>query len=257
MPDVINQIYPWKNFTIQTLKAGQIPLWNPYSFSGTLQLANYQSAVLSPFNLLFFILPFIDAWSILVLLQPLLAGIFMYLLMRSFGVKKTGSLVSSIAFMFCGFMTTWMGYATLGYAILFLPLALFSIEKFYASDKIRYLLLLAISIPLSFFSGHFQISLYFLLFVLGYLVYKLICDRNYSKSLKLFIFTFFGLLLSLPQLLPSIELHSQTLRSTIFIKGEVIPWGYISTFIAPDFLGNPVTRNDWFGHYAEWNAYMD
>jgi len=256
MPDVIGQIYPWKHFTIQTLKTGQIPLWNPYSFSGTPHLANYQSAVFSPFNLLFFVLPFIDAWSVLVLLQPLLAGLFMYLLMRTLGVKKTGSVISSIAFMFCGFITTWMGYATLGYSILFLPLAIFSIEKFYTSNKIRFLFLLAITIPLSFFSGHFQISLYFFVFVLGYLLYKLILDREFTKSLYLFIFVFFGLLFSLPQLLPSIELYSQTLRSTLFQKGEIIPWGYLSTFLAPDFLGNPVTRNDWFGHYAEWNAYI-
>lgn len=256
MPDVIGQIYPWKHFTIQSLKAGQIPLWNPYSFSGTPHLANYQSAVFSPFNILFFVLPFIDAWSILVLLQPLFAGLFMYLLMRALSVVKTGSLISSIAFMFCGFITTWMGYATLGYAILFLPLAIFSIEKFYLSNKIRYLFLLSLTIPLSFFSGHFQISLYFFVFVLGYLIYKLITDRRYSKSLYLFLFTFFGLLFSLPQIFPSIELYAQTLRSTLFQKGEIIPWGYVSTFIAPDFLGNPVTRNDWFGHYAEWNAYI-
>ena len=256
MPDVIGQIYPWKHFAIESWKTGQIPLWNPNSFSGTPLLANYQSAVLSPFNILFFILPFIDAWSILVLLQPLMAGIFMYLLMQALNIKKTGSLISAISFMFCGFLTTWMGYATLGYAILFLPLAIYSIEKFYSSNKIRFLFLLSFTIPLSFFSGHFQISLYFFIFVLGYLLYKVILDRRYLKSLYLFIFTFFGLLFSLPQLLPSIELYSQTLRSILFQKGEIIPWGYLSTFIAPDFLGNPVTRNDWFGHYAEWNAYI-
>ncbi|MBI2420758.1 MAG: YfhO family protein [Candidatus Levybacteria bacterium] len=58
------------------------------------------------------------------------------------------------------------------------------------------------------------------------------------------------------QFLPSIEFYSQSLRGSDFLKNEVIPWGYISTFLAPDFLGNPVTRNDWFGHYAEWNAYI-
>src|SRR5450830_666529 len=68
MPDIIGQIYPWKTFTIDSLKSGFIPLWNPYSFSGTPHLANYQSAVLSPFNLGFFVLPFVDWWSILVLL---------------------------------------------------------------------------------------------------------------------------------------------------------------------------------------------
>ena len=256
MPDVIGQIYPWKHFTIQTLKAGQIPLWNPYSFSGTPHLANYQSAVLSPFNLIFFILPFIDAWSVLVLLQPLLAGLFMYLLMRALGLKRPGSLISSIAFMFCGFITTWMGYATLGYSILFLPLAIFSIEKFYSSNKIRHLFLLSLTIPLSFFSGHFQISLYFFVFVFFYVVFKFFQTKNIPNTFYLILSTFLGVLLSLPQLLPSIELYTQTLRSTLFQKGEIIPWGYLSTFIAPDFLGNPVTRNDWFGHYAEWNAYI-
>ncbi len=256
MPDVIGQIYPWKHFTIQSLKAGQIPLWNPYSFSGTPHLANYQSAVLSPFNILFFVFPFIDAWSVLVLLQPLLAGLFMYLLMRALGLKRPGSLISSIAFMFCGFITTWMGYATLGYSILFLPLAIFSIEKFYSSNKIRYLFLLSLTIPLSFFSGHFQISFYFFVFVVSYIIFKFFQTKNRPNTFYLALFAFFGVLLSLPQLLPSIELYSQTLRSTLFQKAETIPWGYMPTFIAPDFLGNPVTRNDWFGHYAEWNAYI-
>src|SRR5205814_4002669 len=25
---------------------------------------------------------------------------------------------------------------------------------------------------------------------------------------------------------------------------------------SPDFFGNPVTRNDWFGHYAEWASFV-
>src|SRR5579885_2600913 len=64
MPDVITQIVPWKFFTIQMWKSGQVPLWNPYSFSGTPHLANYQSAVLSPLNILFFIFSFVSAWSL-------------------------------------------------------------------------------------------------------------------------------------------------------------------------------------------------
>ncbi len=256
MPDVIDQIYPWKTFTIDTLKSGQIPFWNPYSFSGTTHLANYQSAVLSPFNILFFILPFIDAWSLLVLFQPLLAGIFMYLFLRSLKLKEESSLLGSIAFMFCGFITTWMAYATLGYAILFLPLALYSLEKFYSSKKFRFLILFSLTVPLSFFSGHFQISIYFSLFVAAYILFKFYQTKNLQNTIFVLLYTIIGFLFTLPQILPSIELYTQTLRSAIFEKLEVIPWGYLSTFVAPDYLGNPVTRNDWFGHYAEWNAYI-
>src|SRR5258706_10766472 len=118
MPDVITQIYPWKNLTIDIFKNFQIPLWNPYSFSGSPHLANYQSAVLSPFNILFLLFKFVDAWSLLILLQPLLAGLFMYLCLSSLGITKKSSILGSISFMFCGFITTWMAYGTLAYSIL-------------------------------------------------------------------------------------------------------------------------------------------
>lgn len=256
MPDIITQIYPWKNLVIDAWKSGTIPLWNPYSFSGTPLLANYQSAVFSPFNILFVILPFVDAWSILVLIQPLMAGLFMYLLLITLNKSKVASLISSISFMFCGFITVWMGYATLGYAIIFLPLAIFAIEKYYISNKVKYLILVSLSIPLSFFSGHFQISSYFLIFTCIYVIYKFLCEKNFLSTLNLGLAIISGLLISMVQFLPSIEFYSQSLRGSDFLKNEVIPWGYISTFLAPDFLGNPVTRNDWFGHYAEWNAYI-
>ncbi|MDO8659106.1 MAG: YfhO family protein [Candidatus Parcubacteria bacterium] len=255
MPDIITQIYPWRHLAIETWKQGQVPLWNPYTFSGNPLLANYQSAVLSPLNLLFFILPFVDAWSILVLFQPLLAGLFMYLFVRSLKVSNVGALISSISFMFCGFITAWMGYATLGYAILFLPFSLFCIEKYFETKRRIFLFLLSLTFPLSFFSGHFQISLYFLIAILSYVVYKLIVSKNIHNTLYVILYTFFGLLLIMPQILPSIELYLESFRNSFFQIGG-ISVGYLPSFLAPDFFGNPVTRNTWFGHYAEWNAYI-
>lgn len=255
MPDIITQIYPWRHLAINIWKTGQVPLWNPYTFSGNPLLANYQSGVLSPFNLLFFIFPFIDAWSILVLLQPLLAGIFMNLFMRSLKISKAGGLIAALSFMFCGFITSWMGYATLGYAILFLPLSFFCIEKYFETKGNIFLFLLSLTLPFSFFSGHFQISLYFLITLLSYIIYKGIVSRNIRNTFYIILYTFFGLLLIMPQVLPSIELYLQSFRNSFFQTGG-IPIGYLPSFLAPDFFGNPVTRNTWFGNYAEWNAYI-
>ncbi|MDP3988172.1 MAG: YfhO family protein [Candidatus Levybacteria bacterium] len=256
MPDVVDQIYPWKNFTIQTWKIGQVPLWNPYDFSGNPNLANFQTAVFSPFNLLFFVFPFADAMSIVILLQPILAGLFMYLYTRSVNFSKKASLLSSLSFMFCGFITVWMVYATLPYAILFLPLALYAIEKYWQSKKIIFLLILLLTIPLSFFSGHFQISLYFTFFVFGYIVFKYLLSKNLNLALGSFCAMFLGIAISLFQIFPAIELYKEAIRSSIFQAGEQIPLSYLPTLLAPDFFGNPVTRNDWFGHYAEWNGYI-
>jgi len=241
MPDVISQIYPWKKLTIDTWKMGQMPLWNPYSFSGTPLAGNYQSAVFSPFNLLFFILPFIDAWSILILLQPLLAGIFMYIFVRSLERSRAASLISAIAFMFCGFMVCWMAYGTLGYAALFLPLIFWGIH----TKKRK---AVAIGVGLSLLSGHFQVSMYVAGGALAYVVWK--------KQWKYLIYIVAGFIIAAPQILLGIKSFLESTRSAGVLKGEVIPWQYLMTMLAPDFYGNPVTRNDWFGHYAEWAGFI-
>lgn len=253
MPDVATQIYPWKKFTINTYKIGQLPLWNPYNFSGNPHLANDQSAVLSPFNLLFFVFPFLDAWSLLILLQPLLAGLFMYLMLRSFGLKKVSSLAGSISFMFCGFLTVWMAYGTLAYAILFLPLSIFSIQKYLNSRKNIYILILSLTVPLSFFAGHFQTSFYFLLALSVFLIFKIL---NGQKMFLPIIAVIFGLVISLLQIVPSLEFYDNSVRSSSFLKSDTIAFQYLATIFSPDYFGNPVTRNDWFGHYAEWSSFV-
>lgn len=255
MPDVITQIYPWKKLTIDSWKNGEIPLWNPFSFSGTAHAANYQSAVFSPFNLLFFILPHIDAWSVMILLQPILAGLGMYLFLTTLRVSRTGRVLGSLAFMFCGFMTVWMAYGTLVYAVLFLPYALFAIEK-HMEQSAWAASLLSILIALSFLSGHFQISLYVLVFIALYVLYMITTTRHKKRAAVLVPAIFFGLCLSGIQLLPAYSAYQESVRSGLFLKGEIIPWNYLVTLFAPDFYGNPVTRNDWFGHYAEWAGYV-
>lgn len=239
MPDVITQIFPWKNLTIDTWKSGSIPLWNPYSFAGTPHAANYQSAVFSPLNLLFFVLPFLDAWSLLVLLQPLVAGIGMYVFLRSCERSSSGSTTGAVGFMFCGFLTTWMAYGTLGWAVSFLPWAFWAVR--------RSPFLLAIAIALSFLSGHFQVSVYVLAATVFYILYR--------RKFNLLWFVLAGLLLAAPQLLLTFDAYLSSTRNVAIGKIEVIPWQYLITAVIPDFFGNPVTRNDWFGHYAEWASY--
>lgn len=255
-PDIITQIYPWRYFDIQEIKKGHFPFWNPYSFAGTPHLANYQSAVLFPLNILFFLpFSFINIWSLLVILQPLLAGFGMLFLMKKFGVSKAGSIISSFSFMFCGFIVTWMGYATLGYAILPLPFAFFTVLKYVETKKHKWLIFLSLTFLFSFFSGHFQTSIYFSLAVFGFILYRFIFFEEKQAYIEAFLFSIFGLLLAMPQILPSIEFYSESVRSNLFQKMEAIPWNYLPTLLSPDYYGNPVTRNDWFGHYAEWNGF--
>ena len=253
-PDIIGQIVPWRHFAIEELKKGSIPFWNPYSFSGNPHLANYQSASLFPLNLLFFLpFDFIDVWGFLVILQPLIAGLSMYVFVRNLKRSPNASLISSFAFMFCGFIVTWMGYATLGYAIIPLPFALYCIDTFNKTKKEKYGIFLSLTFLFSFFAGHFQTSIYFALAVFLYAIYALVISKK--RQFKVLLYLCAGILMTMPQVLPSIEFYLHSVRSELFQKMEAIPWKYWTTLFAPDFYGNAVTRNDWFGHYAEWNGY--
>ncbi|KKR87222.1 MAG: hypothetical protein UU34_C0006G0041 [Candidatus Curtissbacteria bacterium GW2011_GWA1_41_11] len=242
MSDVITQLYPWKKITIDSWKQLQIPAWNPYQFAGYPLLANVQSAVWTPLNLLFFIFPFNDAWSFLILLQPIAAAIGMFLFVRSIGQSKLAGLLSSISFMFCGFIVVWMAYGTLVWAALSLPWILWSLTQ-------KRWIISSLFVAFSLFSGHIQTSLY----VIGAsLLFSLYQRKQVTKAL---LGLLLGVVIAMPQLIPTIRFYDQSVRSELFGKLEVIPWNYLPTILAPDILGNPVTRNDWFGHYAEWASY--
>ncbi|MEK7577148.1 MAG: YfhO family protein [Patescibacteria group bacterium] len=256
MPDVITQIYPWKHITIESFKRGQIPLWNPLSFSGTVHAANYQTAVFSPINILYFIFSSPTAWSISILLQPLLAGFFMYLFLKSETLSKEACIIGSVSFMFCGFLVTWMAYGTLGFAALVLPLCFYAVNMALNDKKWWAYPLVSLAVWFSLVSGHFQTSLYVLIATTIYALYSGCAKQKYKQILYIVLFIILGVLATSNQLFITYDAFKETVRSSSFIKGEIIPWMYVITLFAPDFYGNPVTRNDWFGHYAEWAGFI-
>jgi len=250
--DVLRQIYPWKTLSLGLLKIGEIPLWNPYSFSGTPLLANFQSAIFYPFNILYLFLPQIKAWSTLVFLQPLLASFFTYLFARKIGISKLGSLLSGLSYGFSSFMTVWLEYNTIGHVIAWFPLLLYGVEKIFEKIKISSILLFVVPIVMSIFAGHPQVAFYSFIFAFFYIFYKVLVSKNNVKKYGiklLFIILLFLLSVGITaiQILPGIELIRESARVphdyNFFINKVLFqPWQFIM-LIVPDFFGNPATRN--------------
>lgn len=260
IPDVPGEIFPMRSLVIDLWKEGIVPLWNPYILSGTPLLANFQSAAFFPLNFLFWLFSKIDSWSILVLVQPLLAGVFTYFFVRSLGLQKIAALLSALSFMFCGFLTVWNTYTTLGFTILFLPLILFLTEKYFQNDRKGFLPFITVFLGISFLSGHIQTWTYVFLATLVYATVRFFILRKNEKLGPLVKFLFFAFLvvpLVALQLFPTLEFYQYTGRSLAKNDSSSgIPWVYLITLLSPDFFGNPVTRNDWFGVYAEWSSYI-
>ena len=143
--DPVLQTYPWRYLAVNDIKEGNLPLWNPYSFSGQPLLANIQSSPFQLFNFLFFIFPFNIAWTLAIILPVILTGLFMFLFLRSLPAGKTGLQLSIMASMFgalvlpfTGFFIAWMTWGTIVTCAMWLPLILLAVNKLSRAESSRY-----------------------------------------------------------------------------------------------------------------------
>ncbi len=248
--DSFSQFYPWRSLVGEFWRQGKVPLWNPYMFSGAPFLATWHSAALYPLNFLYLVANDISAWTGLIILQVFLSAFFMYLFLRELELNGTASLLGAFAFSFCGYMIAWLEFATGGHAGLWLPLLLLSELKLIKKINSLYLIPIAFSFFLIYTAGDFQVPFYITFAYILFGIYLIWNLKNRLRSVFLLICgLILGVLLSLPQLLPSIELFRNSVRTDdIYIQEYfygIMNWEKIVTFLWPDFFGNVVTRNYW------------
>lgn len=261
--DPVRQEYPWRDLSISLVKRAQIPLWNPYSFAGTPLLANFQSAVFYPLNLIFLVFPFNIAWSLLILFEVLLSLIFMFLYLNNLRLNKLSSLFGSIVFSFCGFSVAWLEWGTIVQTILWLPLMLLSVDRIFANNNKKNLwsLILALSLIFSFFAGHLQIFFYTFIVFLSYFFTRWVQSGKEKKATR-FILISLGvfILITSIQWFPTLQFIGESARSVDqnWQKlGWFIPWQNLLQFLVPDFFGNPATLNYWgVFNYGEFIGYI-
>ncbi len=258
--------YPYRKFTIDELKKGRIPLWNPYVFSGNIHTATYQSAVFYPFNILYLFIPQADAWSILVFIQPILAGLFTFLFLKSLSISDRGSLFGAISYAFSGWMIAWWEESiVIEHSILWLPLALYGSSQLLQRERKQKtgFILLVTAFSMSIFAGFLQMTLYLGLTVTVWNIFLWIHNRESKKRLIWFIFSILlALCITAIQWVPALEAYSISPRGKVgatFLFDEfLVPLKHILTMIAPDFWGNPGSYNYFFPgiFYHEKVIYM-
>lgn len=255
--DPIRQQIPWRKLVIDDLKRGIFPLWNAYNFSGTQLLSNIQAGVWYPLNIIFLFLPFYSAWTVLIIAQPVLAALFLYLYLRNKKMLACIAAFAAISWAFCGFAVAWLTWGTIVQTALWLPLILLAIDKIDESSsqksKILWALILAVSSAFALFAGHIQVALY--IFVLAG-IYGL---RKFSWWFLAGIFA--AAAISSIQWIPMMQFLSHSSRladTTAWLKeGWFLPWQNLVQFVAPDFFGNPATLNYWgIWNYGEFIGYI-
>lgn len=263
--DPVRQQIPWRHLAIDYLKQSRVPSWNPYSFSGTPLLGNIQAGSLYPLNVVFFVLPFVWGWTALIIIQPVFAGIFMYMYLRGRGISAVSSVFGSVVYMFCGFSVAWLTWGTIVHTALWTPLILWSIDRITGAEvkgkkrktPVGSMLVLALATGMILLAGHAQVALYMLTLCGVYAVWQWrLMDAkhiSHTKILWMVLGIGGGVLVASPQLNAFAELLSASSRfagsEKALSPGWFIPIGQLIQFIVPDFFGNPATMNYW----GEWN----
>ncbi len=128
LSDPVVEMLPWLEFNRSELSQGRLPTWNPWNGAGVPHLANYQSAVFSPFSLPFYLLPL--KWALLVsaFAKLMALGAFTFLFVRALGVGFAGACTAGTIFEFGGHNVLLLAYPHSS-VVVALPAALWIIER--------------------------------------------------------------------------------------------------------------------------------
>lgn len=261
--DSLRQQYPWKLFSAGQIKKGELPLWNPYAFSGYPLYANVQTAVFYPPNLLFALIDPKLAWTILILIQPVLASYFMYLFLRSLKISQLGATFGALIFANMSFEMFWQEQMIIGHTTLWLPLILLSLQKISEGQK-KWFILGLLGLILSILGGYSQTTLYVFIISFFFLVIKIFSFKERKYQIKFFFIGCFMFLLALGicavQLIPTAEIYQYSAREgqfsqELYIK-SLAPPRNILTLFSSDFFGNMATHNYWGDQHTDFNHFF-
>jgi hypothetical protein len=257
MLDPIQQYLPWRIYAVQSLRAGLVPLWNPYSFLGTPFLANLQSTLLYLPNVLFLIFGAAHGFGVSAIFHLAMGGLCMLALLRTLGLRPAAGVLGALVFMFNGYTVAWLEYPTLSlWTFMWLPGILLCYERALQQPRSAWPALCALLVGMQFLGGHLQISSYLMLAFGIYALVRAIAlrsPRSVGALLLALAPVVFGLALAAAQVLPTMELARYSGRVAHGAGAAVktaFPLAHFILYLVPNFFGNPA-------HYNYWGNYRD
>ncbi|MFZ1909130.1 MAG: hypothetical protein WAU52_08635 [Burkholderiales bacterium] len=259
--DMTQQFLPWRNFGFGELAKGNLALWNPHIFAGAPYFGGMQSALLSPPNWLFLILPLPLAVNWSVALNLWLLGTLTYLWASRRGLHPFAAFVSGALAMFCAptYLHVMAGHPANLSSMAWIPLQFLAIDEWLARRKPAWCLVGMLAIAMQIFGGHPQ---YVYFAGIASVVYALtrLAEPQQKRLLALvgvLSFPVGGALLAAVQLLAGVQAVKETVRALplpIWFAGSFsLPPENLVTLLAPDFFGD-FSRHAYWGRWYLWEA---
>ncbi|HLZ09168.1 MAG TPA: YfhO family protein, partial [Chloroflexota bacterium] len=242
--DLVSFIYPRYVFVARSVRAGVLPLWDPYLYGGQPYLADIQSGLLYPLNLLaFLIFRNFDyrKLELLAISHYALAGIFAYALARQLHLGRFGALTAGIVWEASGFLVAHLGHYNLVAVAVWIPLILALIQPTLEGRSVGWLAAAAGALAISTFAGHTQLTLY-----TGLAVALYVCGYAWARgawvrsALSFLTVAVWAVLLTMVQIWPSYELTRLSVRADL-TYADATAFSFLPQklilFLIPHFYG--------------------
>ena len=253
------QFVPWRDYAFELLRAGQLPLWNPYNGAGAPLLANYQSALLYPPNWLGLVLPLAWSMSLTAVAHLALAGWGMWKLTGRLGAPALGRGLAALAFGLTGYFVARLGTYPMIHAAVWLPWLVWAGHGWLVGGGRRAGVLLALFVALSLLAGHAQTAWYSLLLVALYSLWLVTFGPARGQMRRLLVLgaaVVLGAGVAALQLVPTAELLLLSQRSGgvdyDFAMNFSFGWARALNFLSPVVFGTPAD-----GSYLESGFYFE
>lgn len=160
--DAPKMFFPLRHWGFQQIRAGEVPLWNPMILCGMPNVAEMQSAIFYPPNLLFAVMDTARAYNLVVGLHLFLSAAFMYALLIYYGGSRSAGTVAGLTYLLCGPQVThlWAGHLTMLCAIAWAPLLVLFFDRAVRDVCWASGLLGSLVLALQLLAGYPQCALY-------------------------------------------------------------------------------------------------
>ena len=226
------------------IRAGHLPLWNPYIFSGMPLFGAAQAGVLFPLNWFYLLFSIPVATNLMMLSSYMLAALGAYLYARRTGSSLAGAALTSLVWQWSGFLIGQIGHTNILHTAALLPWLLWAIDGYGADGKRTHGVLLAVLVALQVFAGHQQTLIYALLVSAAYAVVRWWNSRSSTRARHAYLWSLVlivgGLALAAVQILPTLELLRNSMRADAsyeFFTSFSLPPRFLWTFLAPYVMG--------------------
>ncbi|HWN63925.1 MAG TPA: hypothetical protein VNO25_24995, partial [Streptosporangiaceae bacterium] len=135
--DDLTQNLPLRVLAGRDIRAGHLPLFDPYIWSGAPLLAGWNAAAAYPLTWLFAILPGTAAWTLNMIVTWAVAGLGMFCFLRALRLASLASFLGAFSFAFAGGMSAQVTHFGLVAGLSWVPLALLSIRRLAQDRPVR------------------------------------------------------------------------------------------------------------------------